>query len=60
MNKFFLLFLAVFCAAFSDAAMAITVKKAAPVATKQAAATESAGSLIGTVMGLVSGVQQMS
>lgn len=60
MNKFFLLFLAVFCAAFGDAAMAITVKKAAPVATKQAAATESAGSLVGTVMGLVSGVQQMS
>lgn len=43
-----------------NAAMAVSIKKAAPVATKQASAKDNTGSLVGTVLGLVSSVQQLS
>lgn len=39
---------------------AIAIKKAAPVETKQATASDNAGSLVGTVLGLVSQVQQLN
>ncbi len=41
-------------------AHALTVKKAAPVATKESTAKESAASLVPTVMNLVSGIQQLN
>ncbi len=39
---------------------AITIKKAAPVAVKQTSATDAGASLVPTVLGLVSGVQQLN
>ena len=43
-----------------NAAVAVTIKKAAPVATKQTSTTDAGASLLPTVMNLVSGVQQLS
>ncbi len=60
MNKFLLLFIGTLVMAQSSAMGAITVKKAAPVATKPASATDNTGSLVGTVLGLVGSVQQLT
>ncbi|MBE6457647.1 MAG: hypothetical protein E7011_02470 [Alphaproteobacteria bacterium] len=60
MNKSLVFFVGILFAAQGAAMAAITVKKAAPVATKQAAVTDSAGSLIGTVLGLVSNVKELT
>lgn len=43
-----------------NTALALTVKKAAPVATKESAATDTTASLVPTVLGLVSGIQAMN
>ena len=59
MKKFLLLFVGTIFMA-QNAAMAVSIKKAAPVATKQASAKDNTGSLVGTVLGLVSSVQQLS
>lgn len=60
MKKSLLVFLGVMFVYQSFALGAITVKKAAPVATKQVSATDNAGSLIGTVLGLVSNVRDLT
>ena len=39
---------------------AVSVKKAAPVATKEASKTDASASLVGSVLGLVSGVQTLN
>ncbi|MBR3930098.1 MAG: hypothetical protein IKJ62_00760 [Alphaproteobacteria bacterium] len=60
MNKSLIFFVGIMFAAQGAAMAAITVKKAASVATKQAAVTDNAGSLIGTVLGLVSNVKELT
>ncbi len=61
MKKLLLIFVGlVYAAAFGGADAAVTIKKAAPVATKQAAPMDVTGSLLPTVLGLVSSVQQLS
>lgn len=47
-------------AVVSDATAAVTVKKAAPVATQTSSAPADTASLVGTVLGLVSSVQQLN
>ena len=60
MKKNLILFITAFVLVQDCAVAAITVKKAAPVATKQASATDAGASLIPTVVGLVSGVKQLT
>ncbi len=48
------------CATTNVAVGAVTIKKAAPVATQEASATSTVSSLVPSVMGLVSGVQSLS
>ncbi len=48
------------CVGIPVAQAAVTIKKAAPVATKQSAPTDIAGSLLPTVLGLYSSVQELS
>ncbi len=61
MNKKILLLVAlVLCAAGVDASAAISVKKAAPVATQESSVAAGAASLLPTVLGLVSNVQQLN
>ena len=59
MRKFLLLFIGTLFMA-QNTAMAITITKAKPVATKQASLTDNTGSLVGTVVGLVSSVKQLT
>lgn len=47
-------------AVVSDATAAVTVKKAAPVATQTSTTPADTASLVGTVLGLVSSVQQLN
>lgn len=60
--KYFTLIFASFlaCASSVMSARAITVKKAAPVATKETSATDTTASLVPTVLGLVGGIQQLN
>lgn len=60
MKKFLLLFIVAACLAPSVPAFAITIKKAAPVATKPAEKTDVGASLVPTVLSLVSNVQQLT
>ena len=59
MKKFLLLFIGTLFMAHNTA-MAITITKAKPVATKQTSVTDNTGSLVGTVVGLVSSVKQLT
>ncbi len=61
MNKKLLIFsvLLSFCAA-APATAAVSVKKAAPVATQQQSAASTAASFLPTVLGLVSSIQQLN
>lgn len=60
MNKKTLLFAGLMCMAQIAPSMAITIKKAAPVATKQNDIKETGASLIPTVIGLYSGIQEIT
>ncbi|MDR0741696.1 MAG: hypothetical protein LBF28_02890, partial [Rickettsiales bacterium] len=61
MNITLRFFIAAFCLVpLFSAQAAVQIKKAAPVATKPSAGTESAASLVPTVLGLVSGVMEMN
>lgn len=60
MKKSLLFFVVVSLVGQNMAMAAITVKKAAPVATKQTSVTDNAGSLVGTVLGLVNNVKQLT
>lgn len=59
MRKFLLIF-SVLSLVVPHAASAVTIKKAAPVATKKVEAKDAGASLVPTVIGLVSGVMQMN
>ncbi|MBE6460694.1 MAG: hypothetical protein E7007_02180 [Alphaproteobacteria bacterium] len=59
MKKFLLFFVGTIFMA-QNVAMAVTIKKAAPVATKAASTTDNTASLVGSVLGLVSGVKQLT
>lgn len=58
--KKFLLFFTIGTMLSQNAAVAVTIKKAAPVAVKQTSATDAGASLLPTVMTLVTGVQELS
>lgn len=60
MKKILLIFFGLCFVAYDNAMAAVAIKKAAPVATKQASVTDNTGSLVGTVLGLVSNVQQLT
>jgi len=59
MKKVLSILIVFLCAATSVSQAAVNVKKAAPVATKKADATESATSLLPTVIGLVTNVKAL-
>ncbi len=59
MKKFLLLFIGGFVAVHSTAG-AVTIKKAAPVATKQVSAQDAGASLLPTALNLVSGIMQLN
>lgn len=60
MRRNLLLFVACVCMVAMPAMAAVSIKKAAPVATKQASAMDGAGSLVGTVLTLASGVKDLN
>ena len=60
MKKFFLIFAGVFACMAGTPADAITINKAAPVAAAETTTSTSAASLLPTVLGIISGVQQLS
>ena len=60
MKRNFLFLVVGLCVATSVAQGAITIKKAAPVATKQASAMDAGASLIPTVLNLVGGIKQLN
>lgn len=60
MKKNLLLFIGVICLVAMPAMAAVSIKKAAPVATKQASAVDNASSLVGTVLTLASGVKALN
>ena len=60
MRRNLLLFVACVCMVAMPAMAAVSIKKAAPVATKQASAMDGAGSLVGTVLTLASGVKALN
>ena len=60
MRKVLLIFVGFFVAAQQCASAAVTIKKAAPVATKQTSVKDTGASLLPSVLNLVSGVQQLS
>lgn len=60
MKKFLLIFAAIAVACPNMAHAAVTIKKAAPVAAKKTSAVESTGSMIPTVLGLVSAVKELN
>lgn len=60
MRMFFMFFIACFMAMQNVAMGAISVKKAAPVATKQNSVSDNSASMFATVAGLVGGIQQMT
>lgn len=53
-------FVGIFCMVAMPAMAAVSIKKAAPVATQQASKLDSAGSLVGTALTLVSGVKALN
>ncbi|MFQ6702577.1 MAG: hypothetical protein ACLRFO_00020 [Alphaproteobacteria bacterium] len=59
MKKFLLFFVGTIFMA-QNVAMAVTIKKAAPVATKQTSVADTGASLVPTVISLVSGVKQLT
>ena len=59
MKKIFAVFVICVCAVTYVSQAAVNIKKAAPVATKKASATETATSLVPTVVGLVGSVQNL-
>ena len=59
MKKIFTIFVVCACAVTCVSQAAVNIKKAAPVATKKADATETATSLLPTVVGLVGSVQNL-
>lgn len=59
MKKILLLFVGVFVAVHGTAG-AVTIKKAAPVATKQTSAKDAGASLVPTALNLISGVMQLN
>lgn len=59
MKKVFAIFVVFICAVTCVSQAAVNIKKAAPVATKKANATETATSLVPTVVGLVGGIQNL-
>jgi hypothetical protein len=59
MKKFLSIFIICACTVTCVSQAAVNIKKAAPVATKKANATETTTSLVPTVVGLVSGVQNL-
>ena len=60
MNKKLLIFMCMISCAVSSAPAAVTIKKAAPVATQAASVQDTGASLVPTVLGLVRGVQQLN
>lgn len=60
MNRFFMFFIACFLVTQNVAMGAISIKKAAPVAAKQNSVMDDSGSVLGTVVGLVAKVQQLT
>ncbi len=60
MKRIQLLFVGLFGLVAMPAMSAVSIKKAAPVATQQASAMDSAGSLVGTVLTLASGVKALN
>ena len=58
--KKFLLFFTIGTMLSQNAALAVTIKKAAPVAVKQTSATDAGASILPTVMTLITGVQELS
>lgn len=61
MKKNLALFVALFvCMAVSAATAAVAIKKAAPVATQESATSSTTGSLVPSVLSLVSNVQELS
>ncbi len=60
MKRNLLLFIVCVCVVAMPAVAAVSIKKAAPVATKQASAMDGASSLIGTVLTLASGVKDLN
>lgn len=61
MKRFCAFFICFFIAGISmPASSAITIKKAAPVATQESSSSETTTSLVSTVLGLVNSVQQMN
>ncbi len=59
MKKFLSIFVICACAVTCVSQAAVNIKKAAPVATKKASATDTATSLVPTVVGLVGSVQNL-
>ena len=60
MNKALRFFIGCICVVAMPATAAVSIKKAAPVATQQASKLDSAGSLVGTALTLVSGVKALN
>ena len=60
MNKFLLIFIGLLAVAHQSASAAVTIKKAAPVATKKTSAKDAGASLLPGVLNLISGVQQLT
>ena len=60
MKKFLLIFIGLLAVAHQSASAAVTIKKAAPVATKKTSAKDAGASLLPGVLNLISGVQQLT
>ncbi len=60
MNKFLLIFTGVVCFLAGGVASAVTINKAAPVAAVETSSTTGMTSLVPTVLGIISNVQQLS
>ena len=60
MNKALRFFIGCICVVAMPATAAVSIKKAAPVATQQASKLDGAGSLVGTALTLVSGVKALN
>ena len=60
MNKALRFFIGCICVVAMPAMAAVSIKKAAPVATQQASKLDGAGSLVGTALTLVSGVKALN
>lgn len=60
MNKALRFFIGCLCVVAMPATAAVSIKKAAPVATQQASKMDSASSLVGTALTLVAGVKALN